>query len=304
MKISRLLELNRQNSEPLALAQNLGDGFLLKNNPIYRNTRKAASEFGFKFSNELQADFLALPYSQLEDILEKKVIPYVDNVSVLEKVVKQTKDQVVWDEISDGFRRNYVFHESCHAVIRSLSQKIIKSKASLQTLEGQQKKCLHMLLEESFANTCELLAGIEAHDQAHKIFYELNSYTFLFESRTYLKAACDSLGKDFVLKFFVLVYLHSNFLVQNLNDKQFDVILKLAGHSKVDSKDLKNLKALSKIPFTLYLRFRTTTTALHLKLSGIDRPMDEVLNFNFLEEIKNEKPYLELLDSVAAIALK
>ena len=304
MKISKLLDLDRQNADPLALKKNFGDSFLVKKNRIFRNIRIAVSEYGFEFSNNATADFLALPFSQLETMLTNKTIPYVDNVTVLEKITKQTKDQVTWDDISDGFRRNYVFHESCHGVIRSLAKSIFQNRDDLSTLKGQPGKCLHILLEESFANTCELLAAVYAKDENHKIFYELGSYTSLFESRNFLMLAIDSLGEKFVFKFFMLIYLHSNFLVQQLSDKQFEAIIRLAGDATIDAKNLKNLKALAKIPFTLDLRFRTTTTALHLRLNGLDKVSNENIGFNFMEIIKNETGYLELLDSVCSIALK
>lgn len=302
MKIIKLLELHHQHAISQSFSKNFGDGFLLKNNRIFRNIRLSLLENKYSLKCGPSTDFQVLPLSQLETILQEKSIPYTDNVTILEKLTIKLKDQISWDDISDGFKRNYVFHESCHCVARSQAEKYLKKSIDISTLEGQRKKCLQILVEESFANTCELLAVLDAQDQAHKIFYELSSYTALYESRSNLKSAREDLGEEFIFRFFLLTYLHSNFLKKKLEDKNFEKTLNLAG--LFSPHKIKNLKSFSKIPFTLDLRFRVTTTGLHLRLSGLNRKTSEILDFDFLDLLKKESGFLEFLDSITKIAVK
>ncbi len=307
MKIVKLLELHRQFKDPLGLEKNLGDSFLIKNNQIFKSIRYATAESKFSYQSSPNEDFQALPLSQLENILKSKSIPFTNNVQVLEKIVTNLKDRISWDDISDGYKRNYVFHESCHAVARTLKEKTDQEVMDLSSLHSQRQRCFQLLLEESFANTCELLAVTDAHDQAHKMFFEINSYTFLFESRPFLKAATAEIGKAETFKFFLLTYLYSNFLKNNLSDKIFDRILKisLGKNNKIPgAKEIKNLKALSKIPFTLDLRFRTTTTGLHLKLSGIDKNISDIFDFDLISYIENNDGLLSYIDDLAKIVFK
>lgn len=304
MKIAKLLELHNQHTNKESLAANFGDGYLLKNNRIYRNIRFAVLERGYKFSNEFNPDYLALPFGQLESILRNRLIPFADNVGVLEKLVLQMKDSVEWNDIADGIKRNYVFHEACHGVARAEFEVCMANSADCSHLEKQQQKVLQILLEESFANTCELLAIMDANDSAHRIFYETNSYTYLFENRTQLKTAVDEIGESVVFKLLMIAYLHSNFLKNSLDEKSFDRALHLASLGsklELDSKYKKSLKALSKIAFTLDLRFRAVTTGFHLRLSGLDKTIDQISEFDLMGFMEKNPNYLKLLNLLTRV---
>ncbi|RYZ85279.1 MAG: hypothetical protein EOP04_16325, partial [Proteobacteria bacterium] len=92
MKIAKLLELHRQHTGEGSLAKSLGDGYLLKQNRIFRNIRKLTSAGGAVFSDAADRDYASLPFSQLERILNSKSIPYLDNTSVLSDLVLKLPD--------------------------------------------------------------------------------------------------------------------------------------------------------------------------------------------------------------------
>lgn len=275
MKLARLIELHRQNLSSQDLADNFGDGFLVRNNRIYGQIRTAALKAGYRLSSELNADYLALPFAQLEKILASKTIPYANNVTVIEKLAAQLKDNVVWDDISDGLRKNFVFHEGCHAVAREF--------AGFDQAQDSQSKAFRILMEESFANTCEFLAVADAEDAAHRIFFEANSYTALFEDRKNIVNAIRNSGFSAVFKIMWLAYLHSNYLHDYLDEKQWNRCLVIAGIESLPAPQLKALKTLSKTAFTLDPRFRLVTTGFHLKLNGISMAPQELLQFKILE---------------------
>ncbi len=294
MKLQALLDIHDKHND--GLKDNLGDGFLLTNNHIYSSIRKAAKESGFKFSSQTNNLYQALPLSQLESILESKIIPYYDNVSVL-RDVRQKSSLIVWDDIVSNLKRNHLFHESSHAVARSLSDKILH-KEKLNT-PSDQSKVLHLLLEESFANTCELLAVIDCDDAAHRIYYELNSYTALFKEKTNLKNALSDFGRAPLTTFVFLSYLHANFLCNEFDEKTFtDVITFSFGKSKFEPKQLKTLRAISRLAFSLDEDFRTTTTNFYLKLQDItDTNIFKINIMKYLQTSASHKTYIQKLVS-------
>ncbi|MBC7371570.1 MAG: hypothetical protein H7326_08400 [Bdellovibrionaceae bacterium] len=288
MKISKLLELHVQNSDAHSLTTNFGDGYLLKNNRIYRNIRTLAVQNGYTYSDKPDRDYASLPFSQLERILDTRKVPFTDNVTVLENLARR-HPFLQWEDLSDGLKKNYVFHESCHAVIRSADDGA--------ALTDERKLAFKMLLEESFANVCELIAVIDAQDAAHRVFYEANSYTALFSDRSNFQRACDEIGEGMVFQFLWIAYLHSNFL--KVPDER--AWQRMLGLTKAPASQVRTLKAIAKIAFTLDLNFRTKTTQLHLQLSGLETPLDKLINFDFLSELEtaqNKKLLKDLTQQV------
>lgn len=279
MRLANLLQKHSEISFPGDLKKNLGDGFLLTNNSIYRQIRLKAVDLGFKYSTEVSEDYLAFPMGQLENILQQKVIPYVNNVTPLINLNSKTSSSLDWDHVIDNLKPNYVFHESCHAVSRSVVSRsnIDKFKSRLTTT----------LIEESFANTCEFFAISEAQDQMHRIFLEVNSYFTIFEDRTLLKKMIEQNGKSALFKFMLLCYLHSNFLNENLEDKDFKKIIELA---QLEIKtEIKAIKSLAKNAFALNPRFRYTTTEMYLRLNEMSQSVEEAVDFDYLQLIKEDK---------------
>lgn len=277
MKLSTLLEQSAKYDPVLrrpeethapvpVLSRCLGDGFLLAKNRIYAQARRRATQSGFTFSSDQNDAYRALPLSQLESILQTKVIPYLDNVSVLEDLEKRIPKQTVWNDISDNLKGNSVFHESCHAF----------ANRRLMGLEPG----LRMLLEESYANACELISIIDAEDPVHRIFLELNSYVFMLNDRVHLVNAANGVGLSALTRYLLLCYLHANFLRESID---FQRVVELAFDVKPDDKMLKNLRQLAKIVFQLNPRFREVTTRFYFKLSGRALELDR----DFMSELAN-----------------
>lgn len=297
MKLEQLIEQNESCKSADGLVENFGDYFLIKNNSLFSKIRKAAKKASQKFTCEPNNFYQVLPMSQLEANLNRQEIPFADNLTILKKISKEVKSPIQWDEISDQFKKNYIFHESCHAVIRHERNQVLKDFQALPLNE----KIIWMLLEESFANTCELLAVVDAENQAHRIFFEANSYTALFEERTNIKNLISTLGHEIVFKFFLLSYLHSNFLILNLDDKNLNTILQFISTEKPTAQQLKALKALGKIPFKLDSRFREVTTGFYLRLNGIEGAFPQVLKFNFMKLLQNNKNFKSVINSILKI---
>ena len=305
MKLIRLLELHQNSSTSTSLATNFGDGYLLKYNRIYQNIRNNLLAFGYQLSDGPNSFYQALPLSQLDALLTNKKIPFTDNVSVLLEIEAKIPNSIQWNDIIDNLKPNHIFHESCHGMARENLELHLGALSATKDRQEFEQRALRMLIEESFANCCELLAVIDVHDQVHRIFFELNSYTHLFEERAHFISALKNFGHIELMKFLLLSYLHANFLHESLDERQFTRVLNLSFNhpSQLNPKDRKTLKALSKIAFRLDLRFRLITTSFYLRLSGIPKDMTDLLEFDFLARLESNAEYMSAIHSIVKNAL-
>ena len=257
MNIQQLLSAHALHSHDQILKDCLGDASLFHFNPIYKNIRLSALQLKSSFQTPPHSDYLTLPYTQLEHILKSNCVPYFDNVSVLKKMPQKLN----WANIEDSVRKNFVFHESCHLVARSHTKSQFK-------IADSQNKIFLSLLEESFANTLELLSIIYAKDSVHRAFYKLNSFTSLFEHFSQFQEANKELGTFELFHMTLIAYVYSNFLKASLNEIDYKLILDMTFQSKLRSLNDKAIKSLLKLPFQLDLDFRLHITPLHLLLCG------------------------------------
>ncbi len=163
-----------------------------------------------------------------------------------------------------------------------------------------------MMVEESFANACELLAIAEVHDQVHRTFYSMNSYTTIVEQRGNLAQAVKELGQVELMKFLILSYVHSNLLHAQLGDRQFESIIKLVYGTEARSLSTQKarvLRAMAKIAFTLDLQFRTVTTRLHLRLNGLPTDLNVLQSLDICKIMETTPGYSGFLHDLCAIAL-
>lgn len=290
MKLDSLLSKHDETLHEKGLKDSLGDSFLLKNNSIFYTVRLRTLDLGYKFSHNFNPEYLALPMSQLESILVSKNIPYSDNVSALKNINQKTHKNLDWDHIVDGLKANYVFHESCHAISRNVSDEL-----QINTSEVK-NKITTVLIEESFANTCEFFLIAESQDAVHRLFLEKNSYFTVFDDRTHLKKTIEKYSLASMFEFMLLCYLHSNFLHEQLKDADLKKILSLCSFKTAPEN--KVLKSLAQNAFALNPRFRYTTTEMYLKLNGISGKVTDVLNFDCFSLIASNTQLKRLISEL------
>ena len=288
MKLTALLQ-KHESTKASGLDLSLGDGYLVSNNSIYAAVRAKTKSLNFNFSSEPSAEYLVFPMSQLENLLSTKTIYFQNNSEVLATLDQKSPQTIEWDHIGGNLKANYVFHESCHGIARHISTQI-----GLTQDKDQKKKLITMLIEESFANTCEFMAIAEAQDATHKTFLEVNSFFTKFDDRTHLKNLIAEVGHKKVIKFMIFAYLHSNFLNEHFSSQQLTRITKLT----FDHKALKNL---SKNAFELSPGFRFNTTELYLRLNGINENVLDVLEFDYLSIIEQNPSFIKFIDELTEI---
>ena len=303
-KLTTLLELDRQKARPNqnvavpgeVLNDVFGDGALFHTNAIFRTIRQEALKNGYRFSSGSNLLYDALPLTQLEVIQKTKSIPYTANRSAVEYVVSRA-GEATWEEIADGFRRCFAFHEACHAVARAEITAFNRENDSRLDFNNSELTFLS-LFEESFANTCELLGIVDCHTPQLVAIYEANSYTALLEARHDLIQIQQEVGAEGFFRYLHLCYLQSCFLRQELNDKDFKQILSLANLDVSDQRLRKRLRSISHIAFTLDRSFREVTTRLHLRINGLRTDLDQLQPLEFFE---TSRGFLSLLDRMASL---
>lgn len=310
MKIQKILEQQQKFLQKSALDKNLGDGFLIAKNKIYSRIRAQALQLGFQYDKEPNLAYWALPLSQLEVLLSEKKIPYIDNVSVLEQIEKKIPSLSLWDDVTDNLKRNHIFHESCHALARSVSKKYFKPQQDPRMNKAAEETVLQLMIEESFANTCELVGIIDVEDAFHKLFYEINSYIFMYEDRVHLKNFFNDFGKNKAFVFILLSYLHANFIRPRFEDKDLDSVLHVIVENPTefstirnDAKKMKTLRAISRICFELNPRFRMVTSVFYLKLLGMNYSKEEIHKMDFMNHLVKNPSYLKFIQELMNLVI-
>lgn len=290
MKLLKILELHREFTTEQTLKNNLGDGFLCAHNKIYQDIRQQTLQQGFKFSETHNERFIALPFAQLEEIFKTHQIPMINNLLALETIPSEILKSIDWNDIEMGYKRNYLFHESCHVVARNIIKK-----------SGCVNKIMNLLLEESFANACELFGMIEAETTAHQIFYNANSYSTVFEDRPRLKSIIKNLGFENCFRFTVLAYLHSNFLFSRYSVADFQQIIHFIFKQDLKKPDLQQLEFLTQMAFSLDETFKMATRALHFKLNQYSEAEFSVLKKDYLKSGFSAYEIPNILDSMVKV---
>lgn len=220
MKLSRLYSQNKAFRNQ-GLPEAWGDGYLMAHNRLYREVRQGALKLGYRFSSAPNETYAAFPLLQLEDVLQRRVFPYADNSSVFDALSTNGREALTWEDVDGNLRRNFVFHEASHGIVRDLMEKYGWRRSTGVGLEAQRNQVLRTLFEESCANTVELLGVLEVADPVHRAFYETNSYICMFQDRTHLVRAAESMGFRVLFKFMVFSYLQANFLRTSFEDRDF-----------------------------------------------------------------------------------
>ncbi len=290
MKLFKLLELHKSHSTPQSVAHNLGDGFLCQNNKVYAAIRDCAVKLGYSYSEENNLHAMVLPFAQLEQIFTTHKIPMMNNVSVFEALGNKALQEIEWSEVEMGYKRNYLFHESCHVVARDILQK-----------SNIENRILSLLLEESFANVCELFGMTLADAEAHQIFFSANSYTIAFEDSDRLNQIVKKFGFDKCFQFALLAYLHSNLLYPTYTDKDFKTVTKYIFKKELTQPEAQQIGFLAEMAFSLDEGFKYATRGLHFKLNNYSEADFNQLKKAYLKDLIASQGTANMLDTLVKV---
>lgn len=308
IKLQRVLEVHREYSTPSSLHDNLGDGYLIQNNPIFANIRTAASELGFRFSSKRFGHYQDHSLSHLPLILEKRTIPYVDNVGALEWLEALAPDSLTWST-AVAPKTSLLVHESSHAIAHTYLTRLWPFSASSAALTGYRQRAMKALMEESFANTIDYFTPGGTRDVCHKIFLSQCGFYDKRFPEVSIPLKCE-IGTAAAFKLIWLTYMHVNFLFRELREDKLDRCLELAlgGDLGAIPRRLRArlrplAKAACRTAFTLNApEFRLVTSRLYFKTQGIPTPLLKLLDFDFMSRLEQQAALTDWLDLTCKIA--
>ena len=270
-KISEILALHRSFQAEHGHADILGDAYLLKNNPIYRNIKEQALKIGCQYQ-EAWPEYLLMPFHQLGQIVATKTIPYVPSARLLQKIEDTRANALSIDDLQ--IPESYHLHEAAHVVA--------EHAFNGYTFTDPQERILKAIVCESFANTVDALACASATDDTHRFFLKQNCY--MHPDKKYVTVIA-KLSKEFGEReaFFKTLtgYMHANFLR--------------------DWPVNKNLQPLKKLTDQLDPQFRVVTTKMYLNLEGFDGEVFELLNFSFMDVYEANPRFKAAADALSRV---
>ena len=207
--LDRILAFDCDYSSRDGVTEAFGDQYLCETNPLHARIRTLFRSFGFSYSVDsdlLSHDYNVLSLLTLQHLVDRGVVPVVDNTATLHRLLRGTSDAFLTPTfLIRNLRRNYLLHESAHCIAHRVLMPFLGE-------HGQAKNTrfvLSCLLAESYANAVERLASFAADSHAHKFLFTLNSFV---ESRkaTAVAGSLSVLGIERALSLGICVFLRLN----------------------------------------------------------------------------------------------
>jgi hypothetical protein len=310
VKLKAILSTHTRYASVQSLSGNLGDGYLLTHNSIYRNIRTAAKAAHFKFSSKRFRDYDSLALTQLPQILSEKIIPYCDNVNALKEIEQKAPGTFDLKDLPP-LRSNHVFHESAHAAGHGLILSLLDQPGPKKGIRYERTLALHTLLEEAFANACESLANLDATSEIHDEFLYKNAYVMETPAtRKLLAGAVERFGNEVVFKILLFSFLHANFLKTQGAMENLSRVIRLSFYPEteclksIQTKDVVLLQKVFKTGLDLDPEFTTFTNQFCLRLLGIRTALPKLFAYDFLKSFETDPSYRICLDALTSLAIK
>ncbi len=301
--VSDLMIAQEKTRSTTRLSWVLGDGLLYSSNWIYRRIRIESSKIGVRFSGRTDLfDYLSCPHLYFRTLLLKKVIPYVENARPLQRMYQQAPQLPIQRLLQ--IRKNKILHESAHLVAHPILHLPSGDPADF---EHVREFLLATLVSESFASAVEVIGAFFSNDPIQDWMYRINANEFGCESNEYralLIKISGTLGLRSTFKFILLSFLCWHFHLPALSDEDLDRILHLChGDQVIADQDRKILLQFFPFHFRVGDRFRTVVTEYYLRLSGMQQPLKDLIQFDFLGRLRDSATWIQKVDQLAEIVL-
>lgn len=288
IKLSNLIEAHEAASADNSITKNLGDGYLCRKNKIYNTIRRAALSAGYKFSRKasgLAADYNVFPLLCLQPILESKVLPYSDNVTVLKNLLANNPEFHFTDAyLIRALKKNYLLHESAHGI----AEAVLSARASASVGLGytrQEMFVLNSFIAESYANAVETIASAFVDSGYHLYFFLLNSYVaWKGEKRTQINALISAFGMKRLLKFQCLAFLFSNLRYDSVPPQQVERLMTtIFENARAAGEHRDALHSIFNAAFSLSPVFREETSRIYFRLYACEQAFDDLHQLDIVE---------------------
>jgi hypothetical protein len=297
IRLRDVLELQDQLNAPQALAGNLGDAYLLRENPFYRRVRVAALGAGFRFSTRDPGAYFAFPLTALDTVLASRRIPYRDNVRALRHLEDSRPGFFALRDLAlNRPTPNYLLHEAAHAVA---FERLFGRPRDVRATLAAKSALLGIELGEAFAMTSEYFAAVAVRGNLHRFFFSINSYRTRVPMKRPLGELVPELGLECVVGSVLLAFLWNLFLRERLAPADTARLLSqvralLAGPAGRGGGGEPGRVLVGRLGRALNglmrmdLDFRTNTTRLFLGMFGRGRNVRRVLAEDPLELLRHD----------------
>lgn len=293
-KLRDFLALHDEAYTPQGIKLSLGDSYLYKKNPVFKNIRDEFYKAGFTYTDKDFCHYAVLPYASLNAILKEKKVPYFDNVTVLKEIEAKHPGRFTCNDIIK-VKPNYTLHESSHCVVDHFLKDVHLNDT---TLPAEGKLAFKLVMAEAFANTVETLANLSNDSVEQRLFYELGSYAIHTKKvNQMLQQATDVLGPKLTFHLVYISYLYSNCLFPEPNNKAVNYILDLLIPDETTRKkamDSQSVRKLFNHAFELSLDFRVQTTGFYCAFSGLKTDINQLLNID-INSVYIKTPHIKNL---------
>ncbi|MGZ3694295.1 MAG: hypothetical protein ACXWQO_08930 [Bdellovibrionota bacterium] len=292
--LSELMAVHRQFKPKGSLSDNIGDGFLLATNPVYRSIRNEYLARGFSYSLNDTHNYYAFPLMSLDDAIERGAIPYRKNFPWLEKLEKLAPGKFTLTELKKSeLQFNYLFHESAHFIAHS----VLFGKKAPRLVPKNAESLLKILIGEAMANTVECVSAIFTEGEIGTYFLDANCHfrTNEKEARALTRVA-QKVGLRRLTKAVMASFLYANYMYERVGQKEKNLIADIA---EVDSVGL--IAPAIRVGFELSDIFRTNTTHLHLMKMGFPGDLQKLIQFDPLKKLLGNKKLLGQFNQLVEI---
>lgn len=301
MLISKILDVHDQHRHASGLAAVLGDSYLLRHSSIYRNVRRAVLDRGFEPSQAPPFPYFTLPFLALRDIHAKRVLPYCDNVTAVRRLVRScpATARLRFDDVLDtGLARNYLFHESVHAIAHRIIH-AMRGGPRGKPRGHDRRAIVALLVEESCANAAEAVLAASRRERA---FIQLCRSNCYFGYHHPVHELIRLAGVETAFEVAWLGALHANFLFRDLPATEaWRRIRRVVRDPSLPSIERRKVVAAFRVGFTLSVKFRLSTTAIYLRYLGFRKDIIRLLDFDFMPYVVDGGALEPVVHEMAAI---
>jgi hypothetical protein len=264
------------------IPMNLGDGFLIKNNLIFRKIRLLSRSIDVCYSSESNLyNYDTCPNLSFNKILENKTVPYLKNTAPLIEVVRHFPDLDIGRMLE--IKKNNILHESTHLVI----WEGLKSLRDSTTENFTSEFVFDSLFSEAFACSCETIGQYYTEGPVHRWFYRQNTNAYGCDRTEYLlllNQLSEQFGIDFCFRLSLFSFLFWNFYYSRVDRDTLYKILPHCGENlEISDSDLSIILSFCNLHFNIHSWFRNEIASFYFYKSGFRKSLAELLNFDFLK---------------------
>jgi hypothetical protein len=302
LKLRELLDAHDRSLRADSIEANIGDGFLFEHNSLFRNLREAAVAAGASFSTRDDLGYHTCPHIALPDVLGSRTITLGPTAHVLRKIERARPGLFTLPELP-FIKPNFILHESAHFVADLALPQVHRDG---QRKGNRERAVLLILLAESYATACEILANLYANTPIHAAFSDFNVQRSVLDVEDYRKTvlrSVEAIGFPLTFKMVCLSYLFWNFGYDRLTPKGISQLMEFSGSSLPAAKSTaRTVQRLSDYCFQMNRKFRTQTADFYFKFLGFTHDIENLVDFNFLKLLNGDARIRESWEDLVDLA--